>query len=93
MKKILVLSTILLAGCSQTAVQLIAPEYKFTKASDDLYNCPVETKFPKPDTLTNKQVGQLILKLQKNNLACKQSSDSIKKFYDDEEATMNEKKD
>lgn len=93
MKKILLLFPLFLTGCSQTAVQLIAPEYKLIKAPDDLYKCPVEKKFPKPETLTNKQVGTLILKLQNNNISCKQSNEAVKKFYDDAEKTINEKKD
>jgi hypothetical protein len=92
MKKLLLLFPLLLTGCSQTAVQLIAPEYKVIKAPDDMYNCPVETKFPKADTLTNKQVGQLILKLQKNNITCKQKMEAVKQFYDDAEKTISEQK-
>jgi len=92
MRKFLLLVPLLLTGCSQTAVQLLAPEYKIVKAPDDLYNCPVETHFPKSDTLTNKQVGNLVLKLQKNNVTCKQSLDTVHKFYDDAEKTINEKK-
>jgi len=92
MKKCLLLFPLLLTGCSQTAVQLLAPEYKIVKAPDELYNCPVETQFPKSETLTNKQVGNLVLKLQKNNVTCKQSLDNVHKFYDDAEKTINEKK-
>ena len=92
MKKLILLFPLLLTGCSQTAVQLLAPEYKIVKAPDDMYNCPVETKFPKADTLTNKQVGALILKLQKNNMTCKQQLDAVKQFYDDAEKTVNEQK-
>ena len=93
MKKVLlVLPLFLLTGCSQTAVQLLTPEYKVIKAPDDLYNCPVETKFPKAETLTNKQVGNLVLKLQKNNVTCKQSLDAVRQFYDDAEKTINTKK-
>lgn len=92
MKKLFLLLPLLLTGCSQTAVQLIAPEYKVIKAPDDMYNCPVETKFPKADTLTNKQVGQLILKLQKNNITCKQKMEAVKQFYNDAEKTVSEQK-
>ena len=92
MKRLALLLPLLLTGCSQTAIQLLAPEYKIVKAPDELYNCPVETKFPKSDTLTNKQVGALILKLQKNNVTCKTSADAVKKFYDDAEKTVNEQK-
>jgi hypothetical protein len=92
MKKLILLLPLLLTGCSQTAVQLLAPEYKIVKAPDDLYNCPVETKFPKADTLTNKQVGNLLIKIQKNNVACKERLDAVKQFYDDAEKTVNEQK-
>jgi len=92
MKKLALLLPLLLTACSQTAVQLIAPEYKIVKAPDTMYDCPVETKFPKSDTLTNKQVGALILKLQKNNVTCKQRMEAVKQFYDDAEKTVNEQK-
>lgn len=88
----LLLLPLLLTGCTQEAVQLLAPEYKVIKAPDDLYNCPVKSQFPKSETLTNKQVGSLILELQKNNITCKQSLDSVKQFYDDAEKTLEEKK-
>lgn len=93
MKKILlVLPLFLLTGCTQTAVQLLTPEYKIIKAPEVLYNCPVKNKFPKADTLTNKQVGNLILELQQNNMTCKQSLDAVRQFYDDAEKTINNKK-
>lgn len=90
MKKLLILSCFLLAGC-QSELHLIAPEYKIVKAPDDLYNCPVEKRFPKTDTLTDQQVGTLIMKLQRNNITCKNSLDSVKTFYDEAEKTVNAK--
>lgn len=92
MKRLLLLLPLLLTGCSQTAVQLLAPEYKIVKAPDDLYNCPIETKFPNPDTLTNKQAGNLLLKVQTNNSICKNNMNALKQFYDDAEKTVNEQK-
>jgi len=89
-KKLLLLSCFLLAGCA-SELKLIAPEYKIVKAPDELYSCPVEKKFPKPDTLTERQVGVLLLKLQRNNLTCKNSIEAVKKFYDEAEKTVNEK--
>jgi len=90
MKKLLLLSGLLLAGCSQT-VSLLTPEYKIVKAPDTLYECPTLTKFPKADTLTDEQVGRLILRLQRNNIACKNSSEAVHKFYDDAEQTISKK--
>lgn len=89
MKKLLLLSCLFLAGCGSD-IKLIAPEYKIVKAPDDLYDCPVEKKFPKADTLTERQVGVLLLKLQRNNLTCKNSIEAVKKFYDEAEKTVNE---
>lgn len=90
MKKIIVAACLFLAGCGSD-IKLIAPEYKIVKAPDALYNCPVEKRFPKPDTLTERQVGVLLLKLQRNNLACKNSIEAVKNFYDEAEKTVNEK--
>jgi hypothetical protein len=42
----------------------------------------------KNDTLTDQEVGSLILKLQKNNMICKNSLDSLHQFYDDAEKTI-----
>ncbi|CAB5220882.1 hypothetical protein UFOVP247_51 [uncultured Caudovirales phage] len=82
---------IALAGCATTEPQLIAPEYKIIKAPDDMYRCPVLRTFPKSETLTDQEVGSLILKLQKNNITCKNSLDSIKQFYDGAEKTISQK--
>jgi hypothetical protein len=90
-KLLLIVPLVLLTACQHTQVSLIAPEYKVVKAPDSLYNCPIETKFPKPDTLTDKQVGSLILKLQKNNMTCKNSLDSLHQFYDNAEKTVQAK--
>ena len=90
MKKLLVLSCVFLSACASD-VKLVVPEYRVVKAPDELYICPVEKKFPKSDTLTDQQVGALILKLQKNNITCKNSVDSLKKFYDDAEKTVSKK--
>lgn len=90
MKYMLLLSTLLLSACSPT-VNMLTPEYKLVKAPDTLYDCPVIKKFPNPDTLTDEQVGKLILKLQRNNDACKNSLDSLHKFYDDADKTLQSK--
>ena len=90
MKKMLILSCILLAGCQQS-LHLISTDYKVVKAPEELYNCPVLKRFPNYETLTDQEVGTLILKLQRNNLTCRDSVDSIKKFYDDAEKTITKK--
>ena len=88
MKWLGVISLLLLTACQHTQVALIAPEYKIVKAPDDLYRCPTVTKFPRDETLTDQEVGSLILKLQNNNVTCRRSLDSIKQFYDEAEKTI-----
>ena len=92
MKKffIFTVSLLVLSGC-QTA-NLITPEYKIIKAPDSLYNCPVEKSFPKVDSLTDKDVGNLLLKLQRNNVICKNSLNAVHTLYIDAEKTINDKK-
>ena len=93
MKNIILISSIIfLTGCASTPVKLIAPEYKVVKVPDELYNCPIEKQFPKSNKLTNEQVGQVILKLQKNNMTCKNSLDSIHQYLDEAEAKTSKKK-
>jgi hypothetical protein len=92
MKLLYVLPLLLLTACQHTSVSLIAPEYKIVRAPDDLYKCPIVTKFPKDDTLTDQEVGSLLLKLQNNNITCRRSLDSIKQFYNEAEKTLAEQK-
>jgi hypothetical protein len=53
------------------------------KPDEALYYCPVLKKFPAWQTLTDKQVANTVLTLYKNNINCKSSLESIKKFLDE----------
>jgi len=92
MKKIVLLSVLLLGGCSNESVKLLSPEYKVVKIPESLYECPTIKKFPDADKLTNQQVGSLLIKVQKNNMICKNSLDGIKKYMNEAEATVSAKK-
>ena len=93
MKNILVpvIALLTLSGCSTPAIKLIAPEYKVVTPPESLYNCPQLTNFSNSSKLTNEQVGQVILKLQKNNLICKDSLDNIHKYIDEAKAGIEKK--
>ena len=91
MKYVALLSALMLAGCGTTPIKLIQPEYKIVTPPENLYDCPVETQFPTTKKLTNEQVGKLILKLQKNNLSCKNSLDNIHTFMDQAKETVEKK--
>ena len=81
MKKLLLFPLLLaLTGCA-TNPNLIAPEMKIVQAPDELYYCPVINKFPKSETLTDRQVGILLLRYHRNNHICKQNIDKLKDYY------------
>jgi hypothetical protein len=92
MKKMILLSALLLTGCAGEPIKLLAPEYKVVKIPDTLYECPTIKKFPDAEKLTNQQVGSLLIKVQKNNMMCKNSLDSIKKYMNEAETTVSAKK-
>jgi len=88
---VIILTALTLSGCVSNPIKLIAPEFKVVKVPDELYNCSTVTKFPNTDNLTNEQVGQLILKLQKNNMVCKNSLDAVRQYLDDAETKVKKK--
>ena len=85
MKKFLVLSFLVLAGCQSTAVttklQVVTPP-------DELYDCPIKDKWPNWKTLNDTEVAKTIVELYKNNSRCKASVDAIQKYLTDAKARI-----
>ena len=79
MKKLLLLS-LLLAGCQSTVtstkLQVITPP-------DEMYDCPIKTKWPNWQHLNDTDVAKTIVELYKNNTRCKNSVDAIRKYLTD----------
>jgi hypothetical protein len=85
MQKIfLLLAVLTLTACNETQV-ITTYRNMVVKPDEVMYYCPVLKQFPKWQTLTDKQVASTVLTLYKNNLTCKSSLDSIKKFLDEAE--------
>ena len=84
MKKLLILS-LLLAGCQSTAtttrLQVITPP-------DEMYDCPIKTKWPNWQKLNDTDVAKTIVELYKNNKRCKNSVDAIKQYLTDAKARI-----
>jgi uncharacterized lipoprotein YajG len=81
MKKIiLLLGVMLLAACNDQPQIVQSYKYMVVHPSELMYYCPVLEQFPNWKTLTDSQVAKLIVQLQKNNLTCKSSIESIKDF-------------
>ena len=86
MKKLLVLAAAIgLAACNPQDPTSLITTYKYIVVHPDeaMYYCPVIKSFPKWQTLTDAQVACLVGKLYKNNITCKTSIESIRKFLDD----------
>lgn len=71
----------IVSACSSTP-QTIRTEWKVIKPSAAMYECPLLTKWPNPDQLTDVQVAKTLVKLYKNNVKCKNSINAIEKFLE-----------
>lgn len=88
MKKIILLCFLLLAGCNDQAQVVTTYRYMVVHPSEAMYYCPVLKEWPNWKTLTDSQVSKLIVQLQKNNLTCKSSIESIRKFLKNADKTI-----
>jgi len=84
MKKIILLAIVIaLASCNDQTQIVTSYKYMVAHPSEAMYYCPVVKQFPNWKTLTDSQVAKLLIQLQKNNLTCKSSIESIRKFLND----------
>lgn len=89
MKKIITVICLglFLAGCNETQI-VQTTKYMVVHPDEAMYYCPVLKEFPDWKNLTEKQVAQTVLVLYKNNLTCKSSIESIRKFLNDSDAIV-----
>jgi len=87
MKKIvLILAAALgLAACNANDPASVVTTYKYlvVHPAEAMYECPVLKQFPKWQTLTDAEVARTLAVLYKNNITCKSSIESIRKFLND----------
>lgn len=92
MKKILLIAAALgLAACNPNedpSVLLRTYKYIVVHPAEAMYECPVLKQFPKWQTLTDAQVARTLATLYKNNITCKSSIESIRKFLNDAEVQI-----
>jgi len=89
MKKILLLSTLLIAGCQSTLVT--TKEQFVVTPSASMYNCPTVNSYPDPKKLTDIEVAKLIVQLDRYNKVCKNSIDSIRTYLENAKKTIEKK--
>lgn len=83
MKKLVLLFALLLAGCNEPQQIVTSYRYLVVHPDEAMYNCPVLKQFPDWKTLTDAQVAKVIVQLHKNNITCKSSIESIRKFLNE----------
>jgi uncharacterized lipoprotein YajG len=84
MKKIiLLLAVVLLASCNDQTQVVTTYRHMVVHPDEAMYYCPVVKEFPNWKTLTDSQVAKLVVQLHKNNLTCKSSIESIRKFLNE----------
>jgi uncharacterized protein YcfL len=83
MKFVVLLFALLLVGCNDTQQVITTYKYLVVRPDEAMYACPVLKEFPNWKTLTDAQVAKVIVQLHKNNLTCKSSIESIRKFLND----------
>lgn len=83
MKKLFIIPLIFaLSSCASSNQSLVRTEYKVVKPSEALYECPIQKRWPNPETLTDVEVAKTLVQLYKNNVKCKTSIEAIRKFLD-----------
>lgn len=89
MKKwILILAMLMLAGCNDTKQVVTSYKWAVVHPDEAMYYCPILKKFPNWKTLTDAQVGKTVVQLHKNNLTCKSSIESIRKFLNNADSKL-----
>jgi hypothetical protein len=94
MKKILLIAAVLgLAACNSNDPASLVTTYKYIVVHPDeaQFYCPILEKFPRWQTLTESEIARIIAQLYKNNITCKSSLVSIKKFLDDAQVQLEAK--
>jgi hypothetical protein len=88
MKWFILLLALVLAGCNDTRQVVTTYKYMVVHPDEAMYYCPVLKKFPDWKTLTDSQVAKTVVQLHKNNLTCKSSIESIRKFLNESDARV-----
>lgn len=91
MKKLFIIcGSLLLAGCQTTSTVITKQVPVVIKPPETLYDCPIVEKFP--TNIINKQLANLIVKLDKNNKTCHKQLQLIKKYVEESEKNWSNKK-
>jgi len=85
-KKLLIIPFLFLAGCNSP--MLVQTKLAVVTPPPEMYDCPIERRFPRWETLNDVEVAKTIVKLYKNNVRCRNSVEAIEKYLDDAKAQI-----
>jgi hypothetical protein len=71
----------LMVGACGGTEDIIVHKPTVVVLDDDAYKCPVVKDLPDPATLTDIEVGDLLLKLHMSNLICAKSMEDVRQYY------------
>jgi hypothetical protein len=78
---------VVLCGCGGVGnPELIEHVPTVVEPDRTLYPCDVVTQWPNTQTLTDRDVADLLITLDKDNLICRDSMNAVFKFLDDAKA-------
>ena len=90
MKRLLVLLPILLfSACEKPdSVVVTSPRHMVVMPDEEMFICDPADPFPDPETLTDIRAARIMGQLYENNVKCRRSLTSIKKFLENAKKTM-----
>lgn len=83
------LGVLFLAACSPNPT-VTTTRHIVVLPQESLYSCEIVKTFPDSRTLTDLQVARLLVELHQNNVRCRNSIESIRKFLEDSRAQVEE---
>jgi len=86
-KLLLAIPFLLLAGC-QSSPMLIETKLAVVTPPAEMYNCPLEKRYPNWQTLNDVEVAKTIVRLYKNNRICKASIEAVEKYLNEAKARI-----
>ena len=84
------LLAILIAGCSSGEPPVTTVRHRVVLPEESMYACDTVERFPDSRTLTDLQVARLLVELHQNNVRCRNSIETIRRFLEDSRVRIEE---
>lgn len=71
-----------LSACSSIPQMITKEKLTVVEPDRSLYSCPSVSRYPNPDTLTDAEVGRLLLSMERINSECRRNMKAIQTFIE-----------